>query len=217
MNKIKVAFLFDRQNDWISKYILNNKAIESFSNNYSFKYCFSENDINSNEILFILGYTKILSKEVLSRSTLNLVIHESELPKGKGFSPVQWQILEGQNTILVSLIEAVDQLDAGDIFSTAKIELDGYELLAEIRKKQADTTVSLITEFLKKFPNYTRVPQTGEETIYPRRKEIDDQLNPDKTIREQFNHFRIANNDEYPLYFVIDGHKYFLKIYNSPT
>ena len=46
--------------------------------------------------MFVIGYTKILPKEFLEGNKLVLVIHESDLPKGKGFSPVQWQILEGK-------------------------------------------------------------------------------------------------------------------------
>ena len=215
MRKTKIAFLFDDKNDWISKYIVGCKKIESNSSKYSFKYYFSTKGVTPNDVIFILGYTKILNEDFLSKNKLNLVVHESALPKGKGFSPVQWQILEGKNTITVSLIEAICDLDAGDILFTSKIELDGYELFGEIRKKQADATISLITAFLQKYPDYNRKEQVGKETIYHRRRENDDQLDPDKTIREQFNHFRIANNDDYPLFFKIDGHKYFLKIHKS--
>ncbi len=41
---------------------------------------------------FFLGCSKIAGPDVLNRNKYNLVVHESALPKGKGFAPVAWQI-----------------------------------------------------------------------------------------------------------------------------
>ena len=49
--------------------------------------------INSgNDILVMLSYTKLLSSKYLNRSKFNLVVHESDLPKGKGWTPLFWQL-----------------------------------------------------------------------------------------------------------------------------
>ncbi len=66
----------------------------------------------------------------------NLVIHESDLPKGKGWSPVTWQVLEGKDVIPITLFEAAKNVDAGDIYLQEFIHLDGSELLEEIKHKQ---------------------------------------------------------------------------------
>ena len=50
----------------------------------------------------------------------------SNLPKGRGFSPLQWQILKN-----ICLIEALFKFDSGNIF-LKKIKLDGFELYDEI-------------------------------------------------------------------------------------
>jgi len=51
-------------------------------------------------IVFILGYHKIIKKEYLKNNKYNIVVHESDLPKGKGWVPLFWQILEGKNEIV---------------------------------------------------------------------------------------------------------------------
>lgn len=84
--------------------------------------------VRDQDIVFILGYTKILNSEFLQCNRLNLVIHESALPRGKGFAPTQWQILEGKNHIPVCLCEAIEKVDAGDIFLRGTTELNGLEL-----------------------------------------------------------------------------------------
>ena len=45
------------------------------------------------ELLIILSFYKIIPEKYLKISRHNLVVHESDLPKGKGHSPLYWQIL----------------------------------------------------------------------------------------------------------------------------
>lgn len=204
---MRITFLLDRSNNWIEPFVqeyIKLKQVGSISYNHL--------EVKDNDIVFILGYTKVLDEFFLYSNKLNLIVHESDLPKGKGFSPVQWQILEGKNQIIFTLFEAQKEIDSGDIYLQKKVQFSGYELFDEIRKIQGKETLNLIDEFLKQYPNIVAKKQLGEETIYPRRKDKDDMLDINKTIKDQFNHLRIANNDEYPLWFEIDGHKYNLKI-----
>ena len=87
------------------------------------------------DILFILGCHEIVDIKVLSRNKYNLVIHESNLPRGKGWAPLFWQIIEGKNEITFSMIEATAEIDAGPIYMQKKLYLTGFELNSEIRKK----------------------------------------------------------------------------------
>ncbi len=68
-------------------------------------------------------------------------------------------------------------------------------------------------EFINNYEKYKiPTPQNKEESFYPKRTPKDSELDINKTIKEQFNLLRIVNNDEYPAYFEIDGHRYILKI-----
>lgn len=209
---IKAGFLFDRDNDWIYQEIGGLKWMPELFSRYKCIETFDVIDVTGVDILFILGYTKILPEKFLASNGLNLVIHESALPLGKGFSPVQWQILEGSNEIPVCMIEAVNPVDSGEIYETTTIKLMGHELMPEIRSAQANATKELIISFLSKFPNCPKTSQTGNATYYRRRSREDDRLDPDKTIRAQFNQLRIADNNLYPAYFEIDGVRYLLRI-----
>lgn len=211
---LNIVFLLDKTNNWIESYI--NKFIINYKNNkYNLSINFNHNEVKSNDIVFILGYTKILDDEFLISNKLNLVVHESDLPKGKGFSPIQWQILNGQKKIIFTLFEAKKELDSGDIFLQKEVFFTGYELFDEIRNIQGNNTIELIKEFIEKYPIINKKRQEGCETIFNRRKLNDDKLDINKTIYEQFNHLRIANNDEYPLWFDIDGHKYIINIFKE--
>lgn len=209
---IKIGFLFDRDNDWIHRELGGLKWLQNYFSRFECIEAFEVVDLAGVDVLFILGYTKILPEKFLASNGMNLVIHESALPLGRGFSPIQWQILEGSNEIPVCMIGASNPVDSGEIYGTTSIKLDGHELMPEIRLVQANATKELIIAFLSKFPECSKVAQTGNATHFRRRSRDDDRLDPDKTIREQFNQLRIVDNDLYPAYFEIDGVRYLLRI-----
>ncbi len=167
------------------------------------------------EIVFILSYHRIIEKEQLGKHRHNLVVHESDLPAGKGWAPLFWQILEGKNVIPVILFEATEKADAGNIYLRDYIRLNGYELHDEIRKMQAEKTIELCLRFIKEYPPKSLV-QKGKPSFYPKRTPEDSKLDIRKSIKEQFNLLRTVSNDEYPAFFEIDGHRYILKIFKAP-
>ena len=94
-------------------------------------------ELREGDLCFILSYSKIVPSDILSRHKNNLVIHASDLPEGRGWSPATWMILEGKKTIPVSLLEAVHEVDAGPIYNQAKVELDEEDLIDDWRQKLA--------------------------------------------------------------------------------
>lgn len=175
--------------------------------------CFEKDMLPSSDITFLLGCTKILSETHLQKSRLNIIIHESDLPSGRGWSPLSWQVLEGKKQIPIVLFEAREELDAGPIYLRDVIELDGTELLPELKNKQGAKTVELVCRFLEQWPDVTPDEQTGIPTFYPKRTRQDDQLELSKTLAEHFDHLRIMDNERYPAWFEHRGRTYLLKIY----
>lgn len=180
------------------------------------KLYFHHSDVNEkHKILFILGYHKVVPDEILVMSKFNLVVHESELPKGRGWAPYFWQILEGKTEIVFSMIDASTSLDAGSIFMQNTLVLQGTELHDELRKKQGQLTVKMCKEIYEVGPeNVVPREQTGSETYYRKRTPVDSELDVHKTISEQFNLLRTVSNDEFPAFFCIGGKKYKVKIEN---
>jgi len=204
-----IAFLFDKTNDWLSQYFPEALKV---SQTFNCQYFYEEEKVRGFDLVFVLGYTKVLKGEILSSNNLLLVVHESDLPEGRGFAPVQWQILEGKSDITVCLLEISDEVDAGNIFAKMVLSLDGGELYEEIREKQAVITFELISRFLERYPNINFETQQGKPTFYRRRNPSDSQLDLDKTIRDQFNLLRICNNKDWPAYFELHGVRYTIKI-----
>lgn len=210
--KFKVAFLFDKNNDWIFNFY---KKYKLYLDNFLILEFFDYEEIEDFDIVFIIGYTRILPTQFLQKNRLNLVVHESDLPKGKGFSPIQWQLLEGESEIKITLIEATSKVDSGDIFLQKNLVFKGTELYEEIREIQAKGTFSIIYEFLENYPNIKQKKQVGSESFYPRRTKDDGELDISKTIEENFNLMRIGNNQSWPSFFYYKGNKFIINIFKE--
>lgn len=209
-----ITLLCDNPGSWIIPYV---KELETELKHRGHT-VFSINDhreIQKGNMLFILGCEKIIPKEFLALNTYNLVVHESPLPQGKGWSPLTWQILEGKNIIPVTLFEAVEAVDAGDIYLQENIVLDGTELLPEIKHKQGMMTKKLVLQFVSEYTTIQGKKQMGAETFYPRRTPKDSELDIHKSLAEQFNLLRVVDNERYPAFFYKNGKKYIIKIYEG--
>lgn len=176
------------------------------------KLCRTHDEIEDGDAAFYLGCVKITPPDVLARNTRNLVAHASHLPKGRGFSPWAYAILEGEDKIPLCLLEAVKDVDAGPIIYKEHLKLKGTELVPEIRDLLGQKIAELCQKFLSgsTFPEGEK--QTGEPSYYDRRYPKDSMLDADKTIAEQFDLLRIIDNDNYPAFFEHRGRRYKLLI-----
>ena len=115
------------------------------------------------------------------------------------------------------MFEATDAVDAGDIYIKDKISLQGHELIDEWQDILGNKIVSMCCQFIDNYPSILnqKVKQNGAESFYRRRTPKDSQLDINKSIKEQFNLFRIVDNNKYPAYFDFNGHRYILKIFED--
>ena len=210
-----VAFLIDKKNNWIEKNIkkiVNNKILKK---KYKFKKIYNLTNEFQGQILIILNYTKILRKKKLSQFELPIVIHGSKLPHYKGFAPVQNQILNNKNLIHFSMIRASTKVDSGDVIQRNYMRLNGTELYHEIRKKSSEMIIMMLKKFLLTYPKYKLNKQRGFGKFYKKRKPDDQELNFNKSIKENFNILRTANNDKWPAFFKYKKKKHIIKIFKD--
>lgn len=166
------------------------------------------------EVAFLLSCERKVPSSLLARSRHNIVVHASHLPRGKGMSPLTWQILEGKNEIPLTLFEAVEAIDAGPVYLQDSIRFSGSELLPEMQAQLGNRVVDMCSRFAREYPAILQrgQPQKGSESFYRRRKPEDSRLDPDKTIAEQFDLLRVVDNERYPAFFEYRGRRYLLTI-----
>lgn len=172
----------------------------------------NKEEIPEGDVAFFLSCYELIKKPILTRNRHNIVIHESDLPQGKGWSPASWQILEGANDITLTCFEIAEKVDSGDIYFKEKIYLEGTELKDEWQTKIVHKKISMCLKFLKNYINISPEKQQGQETFYAKRSPDDCELDINKTIKDQFNLLRIIDNEKYPAFFYYKNKKYKIKI-----
>ena len=169
--------------------------------------------LSGGDILFLISCHEIISRQDRDRYGTSLVIHASDLPAGRGWSPHIWQVLEGKNDIAVSLIEAQDPVDTGAILAQRHMILEGHELNDEINAKLFAIELDLMNCALELVGRKAPVPQDDRApSYYRRRKPEDSRLDPDRSIADQFDLLRIADPQRFPAFFDLRGHRYLVRI-----
>lgn len=176
------------------------------------RFCVRHDEIINVDIVFYIGCIRISPPEILSRAKRNLVVHESDLPQGRGMSPLTWQIIEGKSEIPICLLEAANEIDAGPVIYRDSMHFEGHELIDELRYKQGQSTIDLCRRFLSQNKPASGTEQKGASSVYRRRTPLDSALDPEMTIAEQFDLLRTVDNTRYPAFFDLNGHRYRLQI-----
>lgn len=203
-----IAILSDRAS-WMNDYI-QELLLDWLIAGHRVLWVYDKEDLRPGDFCFYLSCGQIVPTNILSQFRHNLVVHESDLPKGKGWSPLTWQILEGKNRIPATLFEAAEKVDSGVIYAQEWMGFKGHELIDELREVQAKATIKLCKRFVDGYPQILGEAreQVGESDYYPRRLPNDSFINPEKSISELFAQLRVADSDRYPSFFNKLDHMY---------
>tara|TARA_R100000664_G_scaffold1906_2_gene4930 strand:+ start:5387 stop:6058 length:672 start_codon:yes stop_codon:yes gene_type:complete len=166
-----VIYFISKKNQW-SKFLfekLKNCGDYFWYSDDSYKAKLTE---EKPEWLFFFHWSKIVPKEIYENYKC-VVIHTGNLPKDRGGSPLQNQILKKQFKSRVNLIEMGSDIDAGDVYCSLPITL--YGSLTDIWLAISETSFELINRCVKE--NMIPKPQEGVPSFFKRRKPKDSLLN----------------------------------------
>jgi methionyl-tRNA formyltransferase len=170
--------------------------------------------LQGGELLLLVSCTEVIPPEIRGLYESCLVIHESALPKGRGWSPFAWQVLEGRSEIVVSLLDAADPIDSGAILAQRVVRLYGHELSDELNSTRDAVRIELCEWAVENHRTAERMEQVGEPTFYARRRPADSRIDPERSIAEQFDLLRICEA-RFPAFFELRGHRYEIELRKS--
>lgn len=121
--------------------------------------------------------------------------HPTDLPYGRGGTPIQNLILEGKKETKITAFRMTNELDAGPVYIKRNLSLHGN--LRQIFNREMSTVGYMIRDITEQelFP----VPQEGEVTYFKRRNPDDSEIDPSMTLEELYDHIRMLDADGYPL------------------
>ena len=166
-------------------------------------------------VIICYSWSWIIPKSILDIAPC-LVLHPSPLPKYRGGSPIQNQLLDGVTRSAVSIIYATEKLDAGNILAQESISFEGYlkDILDRISDVGSRLTIDLLDKMVKG-PVKGTPQEESKATTVKRRKpsmsEITIQEIKTKSAEYLYNKIR-GLQDPYPKAFIVcrDGKKIFI-------
>ena len=214
LGQSRITILTDK-GSWFNAYIPK-LIIALWERGHTIRWIHNPSQLAQGDVCLLLSCGRLLSAKQLGMNRHNLVVHASDLPKGQGWSPMTWQILEGASSIPLTLFEAAEALDAGPIYLQKQIELAGHELLKEWQELQAKMCLELCLDW---FDGYVEVvnsaqTQSGEPSNYGRRRPADSKLDPYRSLADQFNLLRTVDNKRYPAFFQLKNQIFQIKVTN---
>ena len=153
------------------------------------------------KFIFFPHWNHTVPNEILEMTTC-VCFHETDLPYGRGGSPVQNLIALGHRETVVTALKMTDELDAGPIYLKEKLSLEG--LAEEVFVRASYVVAGMIKTIITKNPRPTK--QVGKPTLFSRRKPSQSKIPIGKTsLVDLFDHIRMLDAEGYPKAYLESG------------
>ncbi len=206
---IEVGLLYELQLDTHEKvtYDLMSSKIENSLVKYKCCKKLDEQDVENiieykPDYIFVVNWRTLFDNKLLTASKFGTIgIHASDLPKYRGFAPINWAIINDEKEIGISVFYLDKEVDSGDIIEKSFIKIDEEDDINSLNIKVENEYLKLFNKIINNFDKLEKTKQTGLPTYTCKRKPEDGYIDFSKhTAREIFNLVR-ALTFPYPMAF----------------
>lgn len=153
------------------------------------------------ERIFVPHWSYIIPESIFE-SYETIVFHMTDLPFGRGGSPLQNLIVRGFKTTKISALRVVRELDAGDIYLKRELDLSGsaHQIFERANAIIEEMILEIVTGNLKP------APQTGEPTFFKRRRPEESEVCHLRELQQMYDYIRMLDAEGYPHAFLTTEH-----------
>ncbi len=150
--------------------------------------------------IFFPHWSWIIPKSIYEKYTC-VIFHMTDVPYGRGGSPLQNLIIKGHKSTLLSALRCDKNLDAGPVYLKKFLSLEGTA--EDILQRASNLMPEMIKEIV--LNSTPPVPQIGPITKFTRRSPEDGNLSALNTPESIFDYIRMLDGEGYPPAFVESG------------
>ena len=147
--------------------------------------------------VFFPHWSWIIPDEILTDFQC-VIFHMTDLPYGRGGSPLQNLIVRGKKATVISAIKCVKELDAGPIYLKMPLTLDGTA--KEILDRASTVIQQMIFKIVEGCGELK--DQLGDVVSFKRRVSDDGDLSHLETTNQIYDYIRMLDADNYPCAFI---------------
>ena len=100
------------------------------------------------DAVVVLGWSQILREAALAAAPWVVGAHASPLPRGRGGSPLNWAIINGERQWGNTLMRLSPRLDGGSMLGQSLFELDGRETIEGAYAKVEASNLALVSGWM---------------------------------------------------------------------
>lgn len=154
--------------------------------------------------IFFMHWSWKVEEELLSRREC-VCFHMTDVPFGRGGSPLQNLIARGLRATKLTALRMSQAFDAGPVYMKRDLSLEGGA--EEIFIRATELTAEMIREMIEKEP--APRPQEGEPTNFKRRKPAESEIPARDSLRDLHDFIRMLDAEGYPRAFLVhQGYRY---------
>ncbi|CAL66983.1 formyltransferase family protein [Christiangramia forsetii] len=153
------------------------------------------------EKIFIPHWSYIIPAKIFENFEC-VVFHMTDLPYGRGGSPLQNLIVRGHTHTKISALKVEEGLDTGPIYLKKDLQLLGTA--QEIFIRTTTIVEKMIGEIIEN--DLSPIKQDGEIVEFKRRKPKDGNMADLQQVLEIYDHIRMLDCDGYPLAYIESEH-----------
>ncbi|MFN4238225.1 MAG: formyltransferase family protein [Vogesella sp.] len=205
---MKISVLCSDKNHPVNSYL--EKWVEQKRSLHQIELVRRKKDLSGGDILFLISCAEIVDATDRAAYQSTLVLHASDLPRGRGWSPHIWNIIEGAEEVTLSLLEANDKVDTGRIWKKMSFPVPKHALWHEINASLFEAEIQLMNYAVDEFHTVEPVEQdlSVKSNYYRLRTPADSEIDPHKSLASQFDVVRVCDPNRFPAFFELHGKKY---------
>jgi methionyl-tRNA formyltransferase len=199
---IKPSYIFASCKPW------HRALFDGMSNDANSNWCYAsnteelENALSKTQprYIFFLHWNWIVP-EAIWKAYECVCFHMTDVPYGRGGSPLQNLILAGHTQTILTALRMVKEMDAGPVYAKRPLSLDGSA--EEIYLLGGKLSVEIIQWMIEHNPQPT--PQEGEVVTFKRRKPEQSSLPNSGSLENAYDFIRMLDAEGYPHAFIEHG------------
>ena len=148
------------------------------------------------KIIFFIHWSTFINKNIYNKY-LCIQFHSSNLPMGRGGSPIQNQILLGLKSTKLTAFKISQKLDAGPVCLKSSLKLNGRAI--DIYKRIEKQSIKMIRRIIK-LKKINFYEQNGKHSYFTRRKKIQSKIDIKKfnNLNKLYDFLRMLDAPGYP-------------------
>jgi methionyl-tRNA formyltransferase len=117
------------------------------------------------DILVVIAFGQKISAQVTAIAPKGAInVHASLLPKYRGAAPINWAIVNAETETGISIITVAEKMDAGDILSQCRTDIDGEESAGELHDRLAKLAAPLLVMTIDQVAAGTAIYRKQDES-----------------------------------------------------